>query len=67
MDAHKIETDALCMDAALLFRRREALKKQLAEVDGEIVNARNQYRDKIRVFGFTVHHFEQACRARGLL
>lgn len=67
MDAHKIETDALCMDAALLFRRREALKKQLAEVDGEIVNARNQYRDKIRVFGFTVLHFEQACKARGLL
>jgi hypothetical protein len=67
MDILKIETDTICMDAALLFRRRRKLQRDLAEIDSLLLGKRNEYRDKMRVFGMGLTHFEQACRSRGLL
>ena len=66
MDILKIETDTICSDAALLFRRQK-LQRDLAEVESLLASKRNEYRDKMRVFGMGLNHFEQACKARGFL
>jgi hypothetical protein len=67
MDILKIETDTICMDAALLFRRRQKLQRDLAEIDSLLLRKRNEYRDKSRIYGMGMSHFEQACRSRGML
>jgi hypothetical protein len=67
MDILKIETDTICSDAALLFRRRQKLQRDLAEVESLLAGKRNEYRDKMRVYGMGLNHFEQACKARGFL
>ncbi len=33
MDNLKLKTDALCMDGALLFRKREALRRAMADTE----------------------------------
>ena len=67
MDKLKLKTDALCMDGALLFRKREALRRDLIDLDQRIANLRTRYRDAAGLYGLSVGHFEQACRSRGLL
>lgn len=67
MDKLKLKTDALCMDGALLFRKREALRRDLIDLDQRIANLRTRYRDAAGLYGLSIGHFEQACRSRGLL
>ena len=67
MDKIKLKTDALCMDGALLFRKREALRREIAETEQRLANLRTRYRDAAGLYGLSVGHFEQACRSRGLL
>jgi hypothetical protein len=64
MDILKIETDTICSDAALLFRRRQKLQRDLAEVEAMLADKRNEYRDKMRVFGMGLNHFEQGRRSK---
>lgn len=67
MDRLKMDTDSICMDTAALFRARDKLARDIAELDKRIVSKRNAYRDAMRVKGFSVDHMRQACRMRGLL
>ena len=67
MDKLKLKTDALCMDGALLFRKREALRQEMAELDRRLSALRIRYRDATGRYGTSVGHFEQACKSRGLL
>ena len=67
MDKLRYETDALCMDGALLFRKREALQREMVELDRRLSELRTRYRDRAGLYGLSVGHFEQACRSRGLL
>ena len=67
MDKLRYETDALCMDGALLFRKREALRREMAAIDQRLSDLRTRYRDMAGLYGLSVGHFEQACRSRGLL
>jgi len=67
MDKLKLKTDAVCMDGALLFRKREALRREIAAIDQRLSALRTQYRDAAGLYGLSVGHFEQACRSRGLL
>ena len=67
MDRLKLKTDALCMDGALLFRKREALRREMAAIDQRLSDLRTRYRDTAGLYGLSVGHFEQACKSRGLL
>ena len=67
MDKLRYETDALCMDGALLFRKREALRQEMAAIDQRLSDLRMRYRDTAGLYGLSVGHFEQACKSRGLL
>lgn len=67
MDKLKMDTDALCLTGSALFRRRDKMARDLAEIDRNIGRLRNAYRDRIRCVGLSDEHFRQACRARGLL
>lgn len=67
MDRLKMDTDSICMDTAALFRARDKLARDIAELDKRIVAKRNDYRKVSRVYGFSVDHMRQACRMRGLL
>ena len=67
MDKLRYETDALCMDGALLFRKREALRREMAAIDQRLSDLRMRYRNAAGLYGLSVGHFEQACRSRGLL
>lgn len=67
MDILKIETDTICADAAFLFRRRQKLQRDLAEIESLILDKRNEYRDKAKVYGIGLSQFETACRLRGML
>jgi len=67
MDRLRYETDALCMDGALLFRKREALRQEMAAIDQRLSDLRTRYRDTAGLYGLSVGHFEQACKSRGLL
>lgn len=67
MDTLQLETDNLCQNAAALFRARDRLARQMADVDRELTRTRNDYRDAMRLKGFSVDHLRRACIARGLL
>lgn len=67
MDVLKLETDTICADAAIMFRRRAKLLREVKEIETLIDGKRNEYRDKMRIFGMCRNKFEQACRSRGML
>ena len=67
MDQIQMETDNLCQNAAALFRARDKLARQMADVDRKLAQTRNEYRDAMRLKGFSVDHLRRACVARGLL
>ena len=67
MDHLQMETDGLCQNAAALFRARDRLARQMAEIDRELVRTRNEYRDAMRLKGISVDHLRKSCIARGLL
>lgn len=67
MDILKLETDTICADAAIMFRRRQKLEREMREVDALLDQKRKEYRDKVRVYGLCRNKFEQACKARGFL
>lgn len=67
MDQLQMETDGLCQNAAALFRARDKLARQMVDVDRKLVQTCNEYRDAMRLEGFSVDHLRRACVARGLL
>lgn len=67
MDILKLETDTICADAAIMFRRRDKLRREIREVEALLDQKRKEYRDKMRVYGLCRNKFEQACKARGML
>lgn len=67
MDKLRYETYALAREAALLFQKREALRREMAAIDQRLSDLRIRYRDATGRYGTSVDHFEQACRSRGLL
>jgi hypothetical protein len=67
MDKLRYETDALCMDGAVLFRKREALRREMAAIDQRLSDLRMRYSNAAGLYGLSVGHFEQARKSRGLL
>lgn len=67
MDILKLETDTICSDAAIMFRRRAKLLRDVREIETLLDEKRKEYRDKMRLYGMCRNKFEQACKARGFL
>ena len=67
MDIMKLETDTICADAAIMFRRREKLQREMREVDTLLDQKRKEYMLKMSIYGMCRNKFEQACRSRGVL
>ena len=67
MDILKLETDTICADAALMFRRRQKLQREMREVEALLDQKRKEYMLKMSVYGMCRNKFEQACKARGML
>lgn len=67
MDILKLETDTICADAAIMFRRRQKLQREMREVEALLDQKRKEYMIKMRTYGIGPNKFEQACRSRGML
>jgi sugar-specific transcriptional regulator TrmB len=67
MNDTKLQTDALCADAALIFKRRDKLLRELREVERTLDGKRRDYMAAMRVYGICRNKFEQACISRGFL
>lgn len=67
MDILKLETDTICSDAAIMFRRYEKLRREMREVENLIDQKRKEYMFKMSIYGMCRNKFEQACKARGFM
>lgn len=67
MDILKLETDTICADAAIMFRRRAKLLREMREIETLLDQKRKEYMARMRVYGIDPGKFEQACRSRGML
>lgn len=61
------ETDKICADAALLFRKLDQLDKERAALMSKLRKETVRYRDTARAYGFGVDHLRRACKIRGVL
>lgn len=67
MDQTKLETDAICMDAAATLRAIDALDQQRRELDAKLMQHIKAYSLTAKVWGWSRDHMRQACKARGFL
>lgn len=67
MDQTKHKEDAICMDAAAIFRALDAIDQQRRELDAKLMQHVKAYSLTSKVWGWSRDHMRQACKARGFL
>ena len=63
----KDTTDKICMDAAHLFRKLDALDRERAAVYQRLRKQTMTYREAARAYGIGVDGLRRACTVRGIL
>lgn len=63
----KYESDKICADAAILFRKLDSLDRERLEVAHKLRQSMMQYRDVMKIYGFGMDNFRKAIEARGML
>ena len=63
----KYESDKICADAAIMFRKLDSLDRERLEVAHKLRQHMMQYRDVMKIYGFGMDNFRKAIEARGML
>ena len=63
----KYESDKICADAAILFRKLDSLDRERLEMAHRLRQSMMQYRDVMKIYGFGMANFRKAIEARGML